>query len=106
MSLDFVIGFIVGMGLYTGIRTIQLSNKTRGIIQLILTILSPVLVYLWCSKKSSFVFGGTDLEFLIQTMTVDKMIEPWIILILYICLIVLIIYNIIQINKIRNNVNK
>ena len=71
---------------------------------MILTFLAPVLTSLWCMKKSDFVFGGTDWEFLIQTAN-DKMIEPWLIFILYIVLIVLIIYNIFKIitNKKQNN---
>lgn len=103
--MNFVIGFLVGFGFYIGVRTIQVSNKVRGIIQLFLTFLAPILVHLWCLKKSSFAFGGTDFEFLVQTATVDRMIEPWLILILYIGLIFLIIYNLVQIEKI-NNKNK
>ena len=66
MNLSFVIGFFVGIGFYTGVRTIQISNKKRGIIQIVLTFLIPILIHLWCLKKSSFVFGGSDWEFLIQ----------------------------------------
>lgn len=97
MNLDMVIGFIAGVGLYTSIRTIIEVSKKNGIIQLILTFLVPIFTSLWCMKKSSFLFGGTDWEFLIQTATVDKMIEPWLILILYFILIGLTIYNIFKI---------
>ncbi len=102
MNLDMVMGFIAGIGLYTGIITIFEGNKKLGIIQLILTFSAPIFTSLWCAKKSSFVFGGTDWEFLTQTATVDKMIQPWLILIIYICLIGLIIYNIVKIKKVRN----
>ncbi len=101
MDLSFVMGFLGGFGFYVGVRTMQISNKMRGIMQLILTFLAPILVHLWCLKKASFVFGGTDWEFLVQTATVDKMIEPWLILIVYIGFMALIIYNMIQIRKVR-----
>ncbi len=105
VKMDFVIGFIVGFGFYTGVRTIRLSNKSnkvKGIIQLILTFLAPLLIHLWCLKKDDFVFGGSNWKFLVQTAVVDKMIEPWLILMLYIDLIVLIIYNLVQIGKIKH----
>ncbi len=97
------IGFITGVGLYTSVRTIVEVDKKNGIILLILTFLAPIFASLWCMKKSSFVFGGTDWEFLIQTATVDKIVEPWLILILYVILIGLIVYNIFKIRKGRNN---
>lgn len=87
------------MSFVIGVRTIMAKSKTMGIILLVLTIVNPILVHLWCMKKESFVFGGTDLEFLVQTALVDKMIEPWLLLILYIALIGLMIYNIIKIGN-------
>lgn len=99
MFLGMIIGFIAGMGIYTGVRTIVKGNKKMGIIQLIMTLISPIFISLWCMKKSSFVYGGTGWEFLIQTATIDKMIEPWLILILYIILIGLTIYNLIKNNE-------
>lgn len=103
MNLYFVIGFIVGIGFYTGVRTIQVSNRKLGMIQLVLTFLAPVSVYLWCLKKTKFVFGGTDWEFFIQTATVDRMIEPWLILVLYIGLLLFTLYNIVQLRKMKIN---
>ena len=99
MNLDMVMGFIVGFELYASVRTIIKGSKKNGIIQLILTFLAPIVTCLWCMKKSSFVFGGTDWEFLIQTATVDQMIEPWLILMLYVILIGLTIYNIFEIRE-------
>lgn len=101
MDLSIIMGFISGIGLWVGTRTFK-ENKTRGIVQLILTFISPVLTILWCSKKKDFVFGGTDWEFLIQTATVDKMIISWIILSLYIILIILTVYNIVKCRKSKN----
>lgn len=103
MDLDMIIGFIAGLGLATGVRVIMEDSKKRGIVQLILTFLVPILTSLFCLKKKQFVFGGTDWEFLIQTATVDKMIEPWLLLIMYIILIFLIIYNMYSLIKKRKS---
>ena len=70
-----------------------------GIIQLILTIIVPILISLWCLKKENFVFGGIDWEFMIQTATIDGMLEPWLILALFIMLLVLIFINIFKLIK-------
>ena len=51
------------------------------------------------NKKESFVFGGTDLEFMIQTATIDGRLEPWLILALFIILLVLIFINIFKLIK-------
>lgn len=99
MGLSIIMGFIASIGLCVGTRTMKEQNKTRGIIQLVLTFVAPILTILFCSKKTDFVFGGTDWEFLIQTATVDKMIIPWIILVLYISLISLTVYNIVKIRE-------
>ena len=50
-------------------------------------------------KKEDFVFGGTDWEFMIQTATIDGMLEPWLILALFIILLVLIFINIFKLIK-------
>ena len=99
MYLDIIIGFIAGICLSSGVITVLRGNKKMGVIQLILTIISPILIYLWCKKKTSFVFGGTDWEFLVQTAMVDKTPEPWLILILYIVLICITIFNIVKVRK-------
>ena len=100
--MDWIIGFLTGLGSVIGIFTIIKVNKKLGILQLLLTIICPILTYLFCLKKDNFVFGGTDFEFLIQTATVDRMAEPWFILILYIILIVLISINIFKLFDIKN----
>lgn len=61
---------------------------------MLLTVITPIATYLFCERKSSFAFGGTDLEFLFHTATVDKMIVPWLILAMFLTLIVLIGINI------------
>ncbi len=100
--MDLIIGFLTGLGIVISIITIVKDNKKLGILQLILTIICPIVTYLFCLKKEDFIFGGTNFEFLIQTATIDRMIEPWIILILYIILVVLIstnIFNLFDIKK-------
>lgn len=99
--MDYIIGFITGLGLVIGIYTTIKGDKKLGITQLALTILFPIIISYWCTKKEQFVFGGSDFEFMIQTMTVDKMIEPWLIFILFIVLLILLIINIINVKKIN-----
>ena len=97
--MDWVIGIITGLGIISGILTLIKRDKKMGIIQLILTIIVPILISLWCLKKENFVFGGIDWEFMIQTATIDGMLEPWLILALFIMLLVLIFINIFKLIK-------
>lgn len=97
--MDWVIGLITGLGIISGILTLIKRDKKMGIIQLILTIIVPISISLWCLKKKDFVFGGTDWEFMIQTATIDRMLEPWLILALFIILLVLIFINIFKLIK-------
>ena len=94
--MDWVIGIITGLGIISGILTLIKLDKKMGIIQLILTIIVPILISLWCLKKEDFVFGGTDWEFMVQTATIDGMIEPWLILTLFIIVLVLMFINIFK----------
>lgn len=100
--MNFIIGFITGLGVVSSIFTILKDNKKMGIIQLVLTIIFPITISLWCLKKEQFVFGGTNWEFMLQTAFVDKMIEPWLILVLFIILLVFIFVNIFKLIKIKN----
>lgn len=56
--------------------------------------ITPVATYLFCARKSGFAFGGTDLEFLLHTAIVDKMIVPWLILVMFLILITLMVINV------------
>lgn len=94
--MEWVIGVITIIGLIIGILTLIKGSKKMGIMQLILTIIFPVATLLWCHKKNQFVFGGTNFEFIIQTATIDKMIEPYLIFLLLIILIVLIGINVFK----------
>ena len=97
--MDLVIGIITGLGIISGILTLIKRDKKMGIIQLILTVIVPILISLWCLKKEDFVFGGTDWQFMIQTATIDRMVEPWLILTLFIILLVLIFINVFKLIK-------
>lgn len=101
--MDWVIGFITGLGSAIGVYTIIKGNKKMGIIQLVLNIIFPIITLLWCLKKEQFVFGGTDWEFMVQTATIDKMIEPWLILVIFIILVVLIFINILKLIDMRKD---
>lgn len=91
--MEWTIGVIIIIGLIIGILTLIKGNKKMGIMQLVLTIIFHVATLLWCHKKNQFV---TNFEFIIQTATVDKMIEPYLIFLLFIILIVLIGINVFK----------
>ncbi len=97
--MHFITGFLTGLSLVIGIYLIFLNNKKEGILTLSLGFINPLLLAMFCLKKETFVFGGTDFEFLIQTAVYDKLIEPWLLLILYLVLIGLLIYGLIKIGK-------
>ena len=92
--MDFIIGLLTGFGITTGIFAIKNDNKKLGIIQMLLTVITPVATYLFCARKSGFAFGGTDLEFLLHTAIVDKMIVPWLILVMFLIVITLMVINV------------
>lgn len=92
--MDFIIGLLTGFGITTGIFAIKNDNKKLGIIQMLLTVITPVATYLFCARKSGFAFVGTDLEFLLHTAIVDKMIVPWLILVMFLILITLMVINV------------
>ena len=87
LNMEWTIGVITIIGLIIGILTLIKGNKKMGIMQLVLTIIFHVATLLWCHKKNQFVFGGTNFEFIIQTATVDKMIEPYLIFLLFIIIL-------------------
>lgn len=87
--LNIIIGFI----------NFRLKKIKLGIFQMLLSILTPIYVYFFCKLKERFVFGGSDFDFLIQTALIDGLIEPWIVLLIYIFLVYLIIISVINILK-------
>lgn len=101
---NMLIGFVAGIALYTGIRAIMNGNKKLGIIQLILTFLAPTFTFLWCMRITSYAFYENSFSFLLKTAFCDdiyKMIPSSLILITYISLTILTVYNIRQIRKIK-----
>lgn len=101
MFLDIIVGLIIGVSLVISIKSILIKNKMMGIMELILTIIFPVMYFIWCNMKIRFAFEGTDFEFLVQTIFIDRLIEPWLISILFILLVIITIYNLIFIVKIK-----
>lgn len=55
--MDWVIGLITGLGIISGILTLIKRDKKMGIIQLILTIIVPISISLWCLKKKILYLG-------------------------------------------------
>lgn len=49
--MALVIGLITGLGIMSGILTLIKRDKKMGIIQLMLTIIVPISISLWCLKK-------------------------------------------------------
>ncbi len=90
---DFVFGIIIGFSLYSSIKAIIKKRKV-GIIQLCLIGLTFGLYIYWSNKKFDFVFGGNNYEFFIQTAFVDKILTPYIIIILLICILIIDVLNI------------
>ncbi|EGT5367508.1 TPA: hypothetical protein KOT89_003683 [Clostridioides difficile] len=99
----FVIGFITILGIVIGILSMLNNRRKIGIYQIVLSIIFPILTCGFCIRKSHFVFGGTDFEFLLQTAIIDKRLEPWIILGLFIILIITISINIWSLIKVRKH---
>lgn len=97
--MEFIIGFLTGLGLVIGVLAILNNHKKLGITEIILAFLTPFVIYLFVQEKSKFAFGGTDFEFLIQTATVDKMSTPILIFMLFLSLIFLTVLNIYKLSK-------
>ncbi|HIU22502.1 MAG TPA: hypothetical protein IAD49_02850 [Candidatus Fimihabitans intestinipullorum] len=97
----WVIGILTLIGIIVGIFTILKKDRKLGILQLMLTFIVPLSIFWFCSRKSHFVFGGSDFEFLIQCAIVDQRIEPWIIFFLVLVCMLLIVINIIRITRLN-----
>lgn len=105
---NMLIGFVAGISLYTGIRTIMNGNKKLGIIQVILTFLAPAFTFLWCMRIAGYAFYENSFIFLLKTAfynnqntTIYEVFFSNLTLITYIILIILTTYNIRQIRKIK-----
>ena len=91
--MDFLMGLFVGLGIIVSNQSIKKNNKKLGRIGFVITIFTPIITYLFCLKKTEFAYGGTNLEFLIHSALIDKMIMPWIVLILFIAMLIVTCIN-------------
>lgn len=101
---DMIIGFVSGITFYVGIKSVLNRNKKLGIIELILAFLAPIFTFILCKCYSDFRFWGNSMEFLLKTIFCNNPYQMFfanLTLITYIFLIVLTIYNILQIRKIK-----
>lgn len=101
---DMVIGFISGITFYVGIKCVLNRNKMLGVIELILTFLAPAFTFILCKCYSDFRFWGNSIEFLLKTIFCNNPYQMFfanLTLITYIFLIILTVYNILQIRKIK-----
>ena len=87
----FIIGLVTVLGILTGVFVLLRDNKSKGIMQILLAVICPVLTWLLCSLKETHAFGGTDWQFIVHTATVDVSPLPWIILLMFVIEIVDII---------------
>ncbi len=86
-----IICLITILGIIAGVVMLLRDNKIKGIIQIVLSVICPVLTWLLCSLKETHAFGGTDWQFLVHTATIDANPLPWIILFMFIIEIIAII---------------
>lgn len=93
--MDWLVGIITICGLVTRSYSLMKINRTKGIIELILAVLCPVLTLSFCSLRNDRAFGGTKWEFLVNSATIDGDIWPYIILILFIVEIICIVKTIL-----------
>ena len=101
MIMKWILGIIILLGILAGGYTFLKTDKFKGICQLILVVISPIITLSFVSLKESRAFGGTDWEFLVHSATIDGSILPWLNLILYVIEVVLIVRTIFVISKKR-----
>ena len=75
------------------------TDKFKGICQLILVVISPIITLSFVSLKESRAFGGTDWEFLVHSATIDGSILLWLNLMLFVIEVVFIVRTIFKISK-------
>lgn len=99
MIMKWILGIITLLGVLTGVYTFLKTDKFKGICQVILAVVSPVITMSFVSLKESRAFGGTDWEFLVHSATIDGSILPWLNLILFAIEVVFIVRTIFIISK-------
>jgi len=101
--MDWVVGFVTGLGALTGIFTIIERSKKAGVIQLLLTILFPILLFTWCLAKDAYIFGCSNLNFLIKAAFVDWKVVPLILIVFFAVVVVFVLANMIKLLDEKKN---
>lgn len=83
----FIVGVVTGLSLISGLYAVIKNKKNIGIVQIIIAIVFPIILKIFCLKKYSRMYSDTDWNFLLQTAFIDNLIEPWLLLILFIVLV-------------------
>lgn len=99
LDMKLIIGVITVLGVLAGMCIFLRKEKIKGIGQLVLAVVCPIIMIAYLSLKEKHAFGGTDWEFLVHSATVDRDIWPWIILILFVVEIIFIVRTICVITK-------
>ena len=86
----WVIGIISVLGIATGIYSLAKIGKVKGIAELLLAIICPTIAIWFGSLQNGRAFGGTKLEFVVHSATVDGDPWPWILFVLLIAEVVCI----------------
>lgn len=84
----FAVGIITGLSLISGLYAVFKNKKIVGILQMVITIVFLIVLKAFCLLKYSMVYGDTDWKFLLQTAFIDGLIEPWLLLILFLIIII------------------
>lgn len=84
----FVVGIITGLSLISGLYAVFKNKKIVGILQMVITIVFPIVLKAFCLLKYSMVYGDIDWKFLLQTAFIDGLIEPWLLSILFLIIII------------------
>lgn len=84
----FAVGIITGLSLISSLYAVFKNKKIVGILQMVITIVFPIVLKAFCLLKYSMVYGDTDWKFLLQTAFIDGLIEPWLLLILFLIIII------------------
>ena len=95
----FVVGLVTGFSLISGLYTIFKGKKNVGISQMVIAVVFPIVLKMFCLEKYSMIYGDTDWKFLLQTAFIDQLIEPWLLLILFLILIILTGINMLKMLK-------
>lgn len=84
----FAVGIITGLSLISGLYAVFKNKKIVGILQMVITIVFPIVLKAFCLLKYSMVYGDTDWKFLLQVAFIDGLIEPWLLSILFLIIII------------------